>query len=253
MIARRSAPESTRRALVTRPREDVTGIARALEARGFAVQVEPLLEITLRREVALPLAGVQGILATSANGVRALAANFDQRRLPVWAVGDATASCAADLGFRQVESADGDVESLARLVAGRVDPRHGALLHAAGSAVAGDLAGRLAAQGIEVRRVVLYDATAVTALSPALVGALEAASLDLALFFSPRTAATFVTLARAMDLGDALGVVTAYALSPAAAAELAALPWRRVRIAARPDQDALLAAIDADGAAKGGI
>ena len=187
----------SRRALVTRPREDALGIAQALAARGVQVQLEPLLEIRPRQGVALPLAGVQGILATSANGVRALAANLDRRTLPLWAVGDATARCAVELGFSRVESAGGDVESLAGLVARRVDPRQGALLHAAGTAVAGDLAGRLAAHGIEVRRVVLYDALAATALSPALIALLEAACLDLALFFSPRSAATFATLAGA--------------------------------------------------------
>jgi uroporphyrinogen-III synthase len=233
-------------ALVTRPREDAQGISQALEARGFRVQVEPMLDIVLRQGVALPLEGVQGYLATSANGVRALAANGAPRHLPLWAVGAATADCARTLEFQCVEAAGGDVAHLADLVARRVDPQAGALLHAAGSALAGDLSGALSARGFAIRRVVLYEAHTALSLSPDLIAALDAEALGLALFFSPRTAATFARLIQTLRRNDACRGIDAYALSPAVAEQLAVLPWRRVRIAQEPDQTALLAVIDAD-------
>jgi len=234
------------RALITRPREDAQGLARALEARGLEVQLEPLLDIVLRQGIALPLDGVQGFLATSANGVRALAANGAPRDLPLWAVGAATADCAKALGFSIVDRAGGDVSALADLVMDRVDPGAGALLHAAGSALAGDLSGMLGAQGITVRRLTLYDARPVEAFSPALIAALDADAMGLALFFSPRTAATFARLMDVAGRGDACRAISAYALSRAVAERLAVLPWRQVRIAREPDQAALLAVIDAD-------
>ncbi len=233
-------------ALITRPRDDAQGIAQALEERAFTVLIEPLLDIVIRHGISLPRDGVQGFLATSANGVRALAANLDDRALPLWAVGDATARQARAMGFARVESAGGDVEALAALVAARLDPGHGALLHAAGSKLAGDLAGRLGRSGFEVRRAVLYEARTATVFSSRLIAALDAQSLDLALFFSPRTAATFVTLAEAAGRGEACRTIVAYALSPAVEAQLARLAWRHLRVATRPDQEALLAAIDQD-------
>ena len=239
------------RALVTRPREDAVGISAALEARGFGVQVEPLLDINIHIGAPLPLAGVQGILATSANGIRALAANLGSRDLPVWAVGDATARCARELGFIQVQSAGGDVNALATLVATRCDRSQGAFLHAAGNALAGDLAGQLSGAGFEIRRHVLYDARTAEAFSPALIEAFDRGDLAMALFFSPRTAATFATLARAAGREAACGRITAFALSPAVAQELTALPWRKVVTAQRPEQASLLAAIDAMAATEG--
>lgn len=234
------------RALVTRPREDAEGISRALESRGFDVQLEPLLDILIHRDVALPLNRVQGFLATSANGVRALAANTPRRDLPVWAVGTATADCARSLGFRAVENGGGDVARLAELVARRCDPRQGALLHVAGSKLAGDLSGTLAAQRFEVRRVVLYEARTAETFSPSLLAALDAEALDLALFFSPRTAATFARLITAAERAEACRAIDAYTLSQAVAEQLAALPWRQTHLARTPDQAALLAVIDAD-------
>ena len=51
----------------------------------------------------LDLDGVQALIATSANGVRAFAARDPRRSLPVCAVGDATARAASDAGFADVE------------------------------------------------------------------------------------------------------------------------------------------------------
>ena len=231
-------------ALVTRPREDSASLTAALERRGFVVQAEPLLEIHTRTGVRLDLDGVQGYLATSANGVRALAANGAPRDLPVWAVGDATARTAHDLGFSRVESAKGDAATLTRLVAGRVDPHAGALLHAAGTKVAGDLSGGLGALGYAIRREILYEARTVPALSPPLIAALQTEAVDLALFFSPRTAATFVTLAAAAGCLEAGRAVAAYALSGAVAQALEPMPWRQILTAERPEQDSLLACIE---------
>jgi uroporphyrinogen-III synthase len=235
-----------RRALVTRPPEDAEGISQALATRGIAVQLEPLLTIHVLDGPPLSLAGVQGVLATSANGVRAFAARCPRRDLPLWAVGDATARCALALGFSAVEAAGGNVERLADLVTARVDPAAGTLLHVAGTRLAGDLAGRLAGAGFTVRRAVLYEARPAAAASPALLAALDQEALDLALFFSPRTAETFVTLLQGAGRGASCRRMQAIALSPAVAERLSRLPWKRIHVAAHPDQAALLSVIDAE-------
>lgn len=234
------------RALVTRPKEDSEGVARALAQRDLEVMIEPLLDIAPVEGARLDLDGAQGILVTSANGIRALARLYPGRDLAVWAVGDSSARAAREMGFEQVDSAGGDVDTLAELVASRVDPKAGALLHAAGTVVAGDLSGRLSALGYEVRRQVLYQAVTATRLSPALLEALTTGSLDLALFFSPRTARTFATLAIAAGVQGSLAAIAAYGLSANVSAELAQLPWRALRQASEPTQASLLAAIDDD-------
>ncbi len=231
-------------ALITRPIEDAGPLAAALAARGVTPVSEPLLAIRPRPAAAVALAGVQAVLFTSANGVRTFGRMAARRDLAVLAVGDATARAARAIGFHDVASAGGDVEDLAALAAARLDPRRGALLHVAGSIVAGDLAGRLAAAGFRVRRVALYDAEPVAALSEATVAALRAQRIAAAFFFSPRTAAHFVTLARAAALDEACRHVAALALSPAVAAALSPLGWAPLIVAAAPEQAALLTAFD---------
>ena len=231
--------------LVTRPREDAAALAGALEAAGHRVMPEPLLSIVILPAAEAPLdtTGLQALVFTSANGVRAFAARSALRALPVFAVGDATARLAEEMCFARVASAGGDVAGLAALVIRELDPRRGALLHPAASAVAGDLQGLLAAAGFELRRAVLYRAAAAEALSPACRAALEAGELDLVVFYSPRTAACFGRLVEGSGLADALRSCRAACLSPAVAAQIEALPWAEVAAAARPDQESLLALV----------
>src|SRR5580658_9862868 len=112
-------------ALITRPRDEAEALAALLARRGIEAVIEPMIEI-VERGAALPdLVGVQAILCTSANGVRALAQASGERGVPVFAVGDATAREACAAGFRAVDSAGGNVEDLARLVARRLRPVDG--------------------------------------------------------------------------------------------------------------------------------
>jgi uroporphyrinogen-III synthase len=246
------------RALVTRPREDAAGISAALAARGFTAVLEPLLEIRFSPEAAalLPplLPETQALLFTSANGARAFAAASRRRDLPVFAVGDASAAAARAAGFGRVESAAGDVRALATLVARQLDPAKGALLHAAASDVAGDLAGDLARSGFETRRLALYDAAPVRQLSDRTRQLIDRGEIGVALFFSPRSAASFVRLAGEAGLLPSLARIGAVGLSAPVAAALGGAapgeaPWRWIATAAAPNESSLLAALDRSAAA----
>jgi uroporphyrinogen-III synthase len=235
-----------RRVLVTRPAEDAAPLARALEARGFAPVVEPLLVIRFIEGRTPDLAGLQALAFTSANGVRALVhavPGAPAAGLSVFAVGRATAEAARGAGFADVVSADGDAAALARLITGRLAKDAGAVLHVAGSHRAGNLAGRIEAAGLTARRAVLYEAEAAETLSPAAIREIEAGAIGWVLIFSPRTAGLFVTLMERAGLGPkarAMGLVT---LSAAVAEAAASLPWGDVRVAAVPGGDALLDAL----------
>ena len=229
------------RVMITRPREDAEALSARLVERGIESLIEPLLEISPLAAQPLDLDSVQALLLTSANGARALAGATDKRGLAVFAVGPATAAAARYAGFTSVVTADGDVAALSRLVAARLDAASGALLHVSGSAVAGNLAVRLEAAGFEARRTVLYEARPAGALSEAAIAALASGRINAVLLFSPRTAESFVRLCRQASL--ALERVRALCLSRAVARRAEAVPWGEVAVAARPDQDALLALI----------
>jgi uroporphyrinogen-III synthase len=234
------------KALVTRPREDAEDTAALLQARGIEPVIEPMMTIAQVAGARPQLAGVQALLFTSANGARAFAAACQAGRdLPVFAVGEATAAKARDLGFAHVTSAGGDVEDLARVAAERLDPKAGALLHAAGSAVARDLGEILGREDFTVRREILYEAQPVENLSPRTAAQFRDNGIAIVLFFSPRTAAVFVTLARKAAIEAAIRRCTAFCLSPAVVSAANQLSWGKTISAARPALPALIDEIDA--------
>lgn len=234
------------RVLITRPHDDASQTAQLLEARGYAVEIEPMLAVLPVVAPKFDMQGVQGILFTSANGVRAMAAASNERDVPVFAVGEASAAEAKAHGYAHVHAAGGDVAALAELVAETCAPESGPLLHVAANVVAGDLQGLLEKHGFAVRKACLYESRTAIALSPELIEALKTGRIAAALFFSPRTAETFVNLAKNAGVDGDLGVVSAYALSPAVADKLRMVSWRAIRVADRPDQEALLAILDRD-------
>jgi uroporphyrinogen-III synthase len=232
------------RALITRPQEDAEALVAELNADGIETFVEPLLNVTALSDAAAKLDRVQAILLTSRNGARALADIMEQRDIPIYAVGDATAGTARELGFLNVESASGDSAALAQLVEDRLDPQDGALLHGSGTAVAGDLAGTLAAKGFTVRCEILYEARPATRLSADLQALLTDGALDVVTFFSPRTAQTFVNLVNSAGLASACRAVTAICISPAVARALGSMAFDHVRVASRPDAPAMVTALN---------
>lgn len=231
------------RLLVTRPLDDGLELAERLAGLGHEALVEPLLSIAPDLAAALPLAGATALLFTSANGVRAFALRSQDRALPVFAVGAATARAAREVGFGDVACADGDAAALEALVVARRTPADGPLLHVAGKVVAGDLSGRLAARGFEVRTAALYAAEPALRLSDAARDALAQGEVDGVLVFSPRSATILVGLVEAAGLRAAAARVELHALSEAVAAAASGLPWRRVVVAAAPNEEALLAAL----------
>ncbi len=247
--------------LVTRPAEDAEPLAAWLRARGFDASIEPMLDIVWIDGPPLDLEGVQALLFTSANGVRGYARRTDRRDRTVYAVGDATAAASRAIGFTEVESASGDVYALADLVRARCARDGGALLHVAGRTLAGDLAGMLSESGFSVRREPLYDAIPSDRLSDHTAGLLRTGKLDGVLFFSPRTARSFVRLVVEAGLLDCCRTVDALCLSPAVAeaartysvldGDLGVTPWQDVRVAPRPEQDSLLGLLPDPSGRKG--
>ncbi|MEX2642486.1 MAG: uroporphyrinogen-III synthase [Acetobacterales bacterium] len=239
--------------VVTRPEAQARAFAQSLGA-GADVLAAPMLEIEAIPPGPLEPGRVQAVLFTSANGVRYAPREPALEKLPAFAVGDATAAAARAAGFATVESAGGDGAALARLVADRLKPEGGALLHLSGAEVADDPGAQLRKAGFVVNRLAVYRARPARTLPGEVRDALGEGVVDAVLFFSPRGAASFVSLATRAGLERGCGNALALCLSEAVAEAARSLAWREVRHAAQPTADAMLAlvaeAVPADAQSK---
>src|SRR5215470_2885634 len=155
------------RLLVTRPEPDALKLRAALEKRGHQATVEPLLSVSFDDGEEFDLDGVQALIATSRYALRALRAHplrAAARKLPLFAVGRATAAEGRALGFETVVTGAGTVEELVAHVVSVAEPAAGLLLYLAADTVAGDLQGDLELHGFRVLRRVVYRMRPASAL-----------------------------------------------------------------------------------------
>lgn len=213
----------TARVAVTRPEPQASDTATRLAALGYCVVKAPLLVPVPRGDPGTP-DGVGSLALTSRTAATVLAKHPGFHGLPVYAVGEATAAEARRAGFRLVDSAAGDVETLLPRLAGAPEP----VVHMCGEDHRGDLVERLRAAGKAAERRILY------AMEPA--GALPETPVDAVLLYSPRTAALY-----AERMPEAWRGAVCVALSAAVAAPVAALPHV---VAERPDEASALAALE---------
>jgi len=222
--------------LITRPEAAAGETARIVAALGYRPVLAPMLVVAptpWRR----PPPRVQAIVVTSANALAALSGCC--RATPVFAVGDATAARATAEGFTRVSSAGRDAAALADLVARHCAAADGALLLASGAGLGLELAADLRRRGFRVIRRVSYRSRPARQLSPGALAALACGEIHSAMFFSAASACAFIRCIN--DRASLLATVEALAISPPTARALAALPWRRIRVASNPNLDELVA------------
>ncbi|WP_374275027.1 uroporphyrinogen-III synthase [Brevundimonas sp.] len=221
---------------VTRTRPGADATADRLTDLGFRPLVSPLLTVVPLRP-RLDLETVGALAFTSPNAVVAfarLAEGDAWRRLPAYAVGDATAEAIRDHGVADVRSASGDLDDLAALIAAR--PPSGEVLVVGPREPSGDLPALLRPRGVTARAVAVHA----TVAAPADEGrrALIDSALAAVLIHSAKAAAILA------DTSDSTPRVWPFvvAISEAAARPLADVA-PRIQIAARPDESRLLAAL----------
>lgn len=234
------------RLLVTRPEPEAEALAETLRKSGHEAIVEPMLVIRPAEKVRPQLEGVDALVVTSANALGAIANHPDlgqMCRLPLYAVGAATAEAGRHLGFSKVIRGGGSADTLLPVLTTAFRPGT-RLLHLAGDVVAVDMATPLSRSGIALDTTIVYESVACSAFSEKLVAALRQGEVDGVILMSPRTAATFAALVTKAGLADEARRLVCFCISANTASTLGDLAPASTPIAATPDLPSLLALID---------
>ena len=236
--------------LVTRPHPDDEATASALRARGFEVLRAPML-----RFEAVPFhddadARYGAVIVTSANALRAIGVNLADNRLlklPLFAVGEHTASAARDAGFAQVIAASGGAGALRDLVLGAVKSKQlkkaSTLLYLAGADLARDLAGELGEKGFTVVTHTTYRMIPASSLPRDICDAFVANRIEAVLHYSRRSARAFLEAARSGDVEISALALPQCCISATVAAVLRDAGATQVMAAAEADENALFEAL----------
>ena len=211
-----------KRVLVLRPEPGGSETVRRAEAKGLAAEARPLFAVEPIEWEAPEAGSFDGLLLTSANALRHGGDQLqDLRGLPAYAVGEATAEAAREAGFDIKSVGDAGVDRLL----GSIEPEM-KLLHLCGE-------DRRPPDGARQEIVSLPVYRAVE------TGASPPEGVDALLVHSPRAARAIAE--RWIDRPASPRI--ACAISPAAAEPLEGLDLKEIRVAASPDETALLACL----------
>ena len=242
--------------LVTRPHPDDEATAAALRAKGFEVMLAPMLRF---EPVAFHDDGEArygAVIVTSANALRGIAPHLEGSRLqgsrllklPLFAVGEHTASAAHRAGFDNVIPANGDAASLRDSVLASVKAKElkkaSPLLYLAGADLARDLAGELGERGFTVVTRTTYRMIAVSSLPREACEAFAASGIEAVLHYSRRSARAFLDAARAGGVEISALAIPQCCISAAVASVVRDAGAAQVMAAASSDENALFEVLD---------
>ncbi len=213
--------------VLLRPQPGNDASAARARAMGLEVVQVPLFE-TIATEAGSILDGpFDALLLTSANGAR-FGANVLARfaDVPLYAVGEATARAARDVGHGHVLTGGGDAASTAAMI---VRDGHAHVLHLCGADVR-----PFDAQGLNIVPHILYRAVQRT--DSAVRPQLDALGPAVAAIHSPRAGQRFAALIAPARRA----AIHLAAISPAAA-KACGTGWAGIAVSAAPDDTALLA------------
>jgi uroporphyrinogen-III synthase len=237
--------------LVTRPQPDDEATAVALRARDFEVLKAPMLRFEPVAFQDDTDAAYGAVIVTSANALRGIEPHLENSRLlalPLFAVGERTADAARRAGFENVISADGDAAGLRDCVLASVKTKElkkaSPLLYLAGADLARDLAGELGERGFTVVTHTTYRMAPVSSLPREICDAFAAHRIEAVLHYSRRSARAFLQAARAGGVEISALAIPQCCISAQVATVVRDGGATQVVVAATPDENALLEALD---------
>ena len=223
--------------LVTRPIREATLTAKTLESMGHTVLIAPMLQI---EPVSFELPEEnRSLIITSRNAARFGLVNIGNKTRPIFAVGEQTAEEARTLGFTNVTVGPGTSREIVPLLLECGVSEKRKYSHLCGNNVSYDIAAVLRDEGLDAVQTVTYQTQPARGMSMDVREALDANEIDVALFYSPRTATTFEEVVADYGRSDWLRKMKAVCLSTRVADNLLG-PWQSKEYAIIPTEKAVL-------------
>lgn len=224
--------------LVTRPEPDAARTAVRLAGLGFEPVVLPLSR-TVALKTDTSSAPADAVAVTSANALRHASRDLIGKlsHLTCYAVGTRTAEAARQAGFAHVEQGPGDAAALAERIAATFSGR---LAYLCGRVRFAGFEERLAASGVRVDALEVYDTVTIGHDENSIRNTLGARRVEAVLLYSAVAAQAMQGLLQQESLRPLFGNMQFFALSKRVAAALGSESAAMVNVAEQPAEPELL-------------
>ena len=227
--------------LITRPAEDAVDYAASLQAEGFRTFSESMLKIIAQDFKTPDLSNYQGLIFTSAKAVRLFAPSCPERDMDLFCIGKNTYEQAREFSYFNLHNSNGGGAELIAFILKRSAKKSGKpFLHICGAHVAQPIDKMLAAEGVQLDRLVIYRAEKAKALSRDCIQKIQNRDISTVTFFSRRTAENFITLMEKHQLLGTLPHIKALCISDNVLECVQSYPWAATHVAGQPDRQGML-------------
>ncbi|MFO1242178.1 MAG: uroporphyrinogen-III synthase [Rickettsiales bacterium] len=227
--------------LITRPEPQASRSARFFQENGYDTRIVPVLVI---EHLAGP-ADIErqcrarkydAVVITSQHALFGLETLGELHGLPLYVPGEATATLARAIGFRDVIVGKGTARDLAK----EIHQKH--VLYLSGHDIAFDMVTELKRRKIDADEMKVYRAETNVEGIERLKDLIAKEKIDVVLFYSSRTARLFEAMMRQAKVTNAFKTCKAAVISQATAESLREV-WQARLVARTPDEKGLLQAV----------
>ena len=178
--------------LLTRPLEDCSEMIIKFKSLGHEVSHLPLLRVDKLDYEEINFSDINGIIFTSANGVKFLDHKNIDKNLLCFCVGSSTEKKARSIGFQNVIAAEGNVGNLKELVLQNFNQKDGALIYISGETVSVDLDQQLLKEGYNIKRIINYRTSHNEKFDKNFIEVLKSNMPDIVYVYSKNSASSFL-------------------------------------------------------------
>jgi uroporphyrinogen-III synthase len=217
--------------LITRPLIDAEDLMEKFFSLGHKIIHLPTLKILPLAMEPINAEEFDAFIFTSANAIRNLKLNSNNKNLHCFCVGSLTEKIARKAGFNNTSSAGGTVNALKNLImiSEKINETS-KLAYFCGDNISYDLDTELKKEGIKVKKIINYSSEPIQDLNNKNKKLIELYPPDLIFIYSSRSAQSFVAIVKNYFLGPLMTQSTVMCISKKVASIFKSQGWKKIEI-----------------------
>ena len=223
--------------LITRPLIDAEDLMEKFFSLGHKIIHLPTLKILPFAMKPINTDEFDAFIFTSANAIRNLKLNSNNKNLHCFCVGSLTEKIVRQAGFNNTSSAGGTVNALKNLIiiSEKIN-KSSKLAYFCGDNISYDLDAELKKEGIKVKKIVNYTSEPIQDLNNENKKLIELYPPDLIFIYSSRSAQSFIAIIKNYSLGPLMTQSTVMCISEKVAKFFKSQEWKKIEIFSPGDE-----------------
>jgi len=226
--------------VITRPKEDSLYLIQNLIKSGHIVTHLPVIKIEKLETKKINLLDYHAVIFTSSNAIKFMDIEKFNSKIKCFCVGKATELTARQIGFINIYTSEGTVDSLIELVKRILDVKSGKLLYLSSEFISRDLDRDLIHEGYSVDRISNYTSVPVEEVDKKTLDFFEEKPPDVIFIYSSRSAKNLFNLINKYSLLNVVTQCNLMCISENVLSVLRQIKWKKVFVFSPGEEEFLL-------------